>query len=44
MPAAEFVSSEVDSILDKISAHGIHSLTAQERETLEKARKKMMGR
>jgi membrane associated rhomboid family serine protease len=40
----EFLSSEVDPILEKISAHGIHSLTAREREILEKARKKMAGR
>ena len=44
LPAGEFLSSEVDPILDKISAHGIHSLTAREREILEKARKKMTGR
>jgi len=44
LPAADFLSSEVDPILDKISAHGIHSLTAREREILEKAGKKMMGR
>jgi membrane associated rhomboid family serine protease len=44
LPAAEFLSSEVDPILDKISAHGIHSLTAREREILERARKKMTGR
>ena len=37
----EFVKSEVDPILDKISAHGIQSLTAREREILEKARSKM---
>jgi hypothetical protein len=37
----EFVKSEVDPILDKISAHGIQSLTAREREILEKARGKM---
>jgi len=37
----EFVTSEVDPILDKISAHGIQSLTAREREILEKARAKM---
>jgi membrane associated rhomboid family serine protease len=42
--ADEFLSSEVDPILDKISAHGIHSLTAREREILEKARKKMVKR
>jgi len=32
---------EVDAILDKISAHGIKSLTAREREILEAARKKL---
>ncbi len=37
--AAGFVESEVDSILDKISAHGIQSLTSREREILEAARK-----
>ncbi len=37
----EFVKSEVDPILDKISRHGIHSLTAREREILEKARERM---
>ena len=36
----EFVKSEVDPILDKISAHGIQSLTSREREILEKARSK----
>jgi len=45
LPAEEiqedFISKEVDPILDKISAHGIHSLTDQEREILDKARKKM---
>ena len=40
----EFVKSEVDPILDKISRHGIHSLTAREREILEKAREKMVKR
>ena len=44
LPADEFLSSEVDPILDKISAHGIHSLTAREREILEKARAKMTKR
>jgi membrane associated rhomboid family serine protease len=38
---ADFVASEVDPILDKISAHGIQSLTARERETLENARKRI---
>jgi membrane associated rhomboid family serine protease len=37
----EFLKNEVDPILEKISAHGIHSLTAREREILEKARAKM---
>jgi hypothetical protein len=37
----EFPQAEVDPILDKISAHGIQSLTAHEREILEKARAKM---
>jgi len=41
LPTDEFVKSEVDPILDKISAHGIQSLTAREREILEKARNKM---
>ena len=39
-----FVKSEVDPILDKISAHGIQSLTAREREILEKARARMTKR
>jgi hypothetical protein len=42
--AGEFLESEVDPILDKISAHGIHSLTARERAILETARKKMAQR
>ena len=40
----EFVKSEVDPILDKISRKGIHSLTAREREILEKARERMAKR
>ncbi len=39
--AEEFLQREVDPILEKISAHGIQSLTAREREILEKARSKM---
>ncbi len=39
-PAAD-VAGEVDTILEKISAHGINSLTKREREILEAARKKM---
>ena len=38
-PASGFVESEVDPILDKISAHGLASLTPREREILENARK-----
>lgn len=37
----DFVENEVDPILDKISAHGIQSLTAREREILETARKQI---
>ena len=34
------LSEEIDRILDKISEHGIQSLSSKERETLDKARKK----
>lgn len=44
MESEEFISREVDPILDKISAQGIHSLTARERQILEAARKKMARR
>jgi hypothetical protein len=44
LPTDEFVKNEVDPILDKISAHGIQSLTPREREILEKARAKMTKR
>ncbi len=37
----EYIAQEVDPILEKISAHGIQSLTARERKTLEEARKRM---
>jgi membrane associated rhomboid family serine protease len=40
----EFISREVDPILDKISAHGIQSLTTRERQILEAARSKMENR
>jgi len=40
----DFISKEVDPILDKISSKGIHSLTDQERKILEKARSKMAKR
>ena len=41
IPSEEFISKEVDPILDKISAHGIHSLTDREKQILEAARAKM---
>jgi membrane associated rhomboid family serine protease len=41
LPPEEFISKEVDPILDKISAHGIQSLTERERKILDAARKKM---
>jgi membrane associated rhomboid family serine protease len=44
LPPEEFVSREVDPILDKISAQGIQSLTEQERKILEAARAKMAKR
>ena len=44
LPPEEFLSREVDPILDKITAHGIQSLTERERRILEAARKKMAKR
>jgi len=44
LPPAEFISREVDPILEKISAQGIHSLTERERQVLEAARNKMAKR
>lgn len=44
LPPAEFISREVDPILDKISANGIQSLTDRERRILEAARAKMAKR
>ena len=44
LSAEEFLQTQVDPILEKISAHGIQSLTAREREILEKARSKMNRR
>ena len=44
LPSDEFISREVDPILDKISAHGIQSLTERERKILEAARAKMARR
>ena len=44
LPPEEFLSKEVDPILDKISAHGIQSLTERERRILQTARDKMVKR
>ncbi len=44
LPPAEFISKEVDPILDKISAHGIQSLTPRERRILEAASSRMERR
>jgi rhomboid family protein len=44
LPPDEFLSREVDPILDKISAQGIQSLTDRERRILEAAREKMAKR
>jgi membrane associated rhomboid family serine protease len=44
LPSEEFISREVDPILDKISEHGIQSLTERERKILEAARNKMAKR
>lgn len=44
VPEEEFISREVDPILDKISAHGIQSLTERERKILEAARNRMAKR
>ena len=44
LPPDEFLSREVDPILDKISAQGIQSLTERERRILEAARQKMAKR
>ena len=40
----QFISEEVDPILEKIAAHGIQSLTDREREILEQARARMAKR
>ena len=44
VPAGEFISREVDPILEKISAQGIQSLTDRERQILQAARNKMAKR
>jgi membrane associated rhomboid family serine protease len=44
LPSEQFMSQEVDPILDKISQHGIQSLTEREKKILEAARAKMARR
>src|SRR5688572_19923760 len=44
IPSGDFISKEVDPILDKIHAHGMQSLTDRERRILEAARAKMSRR
>lgn len=44
LPSEEFIATQVDPILDKISAHGIQSLTERERQILQAARNKMTKR
>ena len=44
LPPEEFLSKNVDPILDKISAHGIQSLTERERRILQAARDRMVKR
>ena len=44
LSAEEFLQKEVDPILEKITAHGLHSLTDRERKILEKARNKIERR
>lgn len=44
MSSEDFISKEIDPILEKISEKGIHSLTEQERHLLESARSRMTRR
>jgi hypothetical protein len=44
IPSGDFISKEVDPILDKIHEHGLQSLTERERKILEAARAKMSRR
>ena len=41
MTPDQFISSEVDPILEKIAEHGLQSLTRAERRTLEKGSEKI---
>lgn len=44
MSAEQFISSEIDPILDKVSREGMHSLTRAERRILSKGREKIASR
>jgi membrane associated rhomboid family serine protease len=44
MSAREFIEKEINPILEKISAHGLGSLTVEERKLLERARTEIMNR
>lgn len=44
MTAKEFIEKEIDPILEKISAHGLDSLTVEEKKLLERARTEIMNR
>jgi membrane associated rhomboid family serine protease len=44
LPPEEFISKEVDPILEKISAHGFQSLTPREKQILESAHAKLSKR
>jgi hypothetical protein len=44
MSADQFISEEVDPILEKISREGIQSLSWTERRTLTKAQEKITGK
>jgi membrane associated rhomboid family serine protease len=44
MSPREFIEKEINPILEKISAHGLDSLTVEERKLLERARTEIMNR
>lgn len=44
MPTGQFISEEIDPILDKISREGIHSLSRSEKKILERGRDKIARR
>jgi len=44
IPAGEGGTAEIDQLLEKISKHGLGSLTAQERDALQRAREKLLRR